>query len=57
MNYIVVWSNVPEQSPNHSARDVDWMSGLADDYLSSDAWKEGETSVSWRLTGAGLGKP
>ena len=53
--YIVAWLNVPEWSPNHSAGDVDWMWGLADDYLSSDdksAQKEGETSVS--LMGTGL---
>ena len=34
-NYIVAQSSVPGQSPNHSAGDVDWMLGLANDYLSS----------------------
>jgi len=36
MNYIVAQLSVPKWSPNHSAVDVDWMSGLADEYLSSD---------------------
>ena len=42
-NYIVAQSSVPGQSPNHSAGDVDWMLGLADDYLRSivSAQKEG----------------
>jgi len=34
MNYIVAWSSVSEWSPNHSTGDVDWMLGLANDYLS-----------------------
>ena len=36
MNYIVAWSNIPEQSLNHSNGDVDQALGLADDYLSFD---------------------
>jgi len=36
MSYIVAWSNVPGQSLNGSAGDVDGMLGLANDYLSSD---------------------
>ena len=35
MNYIAAWSSVPGWSLNHSTGDVDWMLGLADDYLSS----------------------
>src|SRR5882724_5554533 len=34
MNYIAARTNLPEWSLNKSARDVDWESGLADDYLS-----------------------
>ena len=33
MNYIPAWLNVPKWSPNHSAGDVNWTLGLADDYL------------------------
>ena len=36
MNYIVAQLSVPKWSPNHSAGDVDQMSGLANDYLSLD---------------------
>ena len=35
MNYIFARLNVPEQSLNHSTGDVDWMLGLANDYLST----------------------
>ena len=35
MNYTVAQSSVPGRSLNHSAGDVDQMSGLANDYLSS----------------------
>ena len=35
MNYIAAQLSVPGQSLNHSAGDVDQMSRLADDYLSS----------------------
>jgi len=43
INYIAAWLSVPRWSLNCSAGDVDWMLGLADDYLRSivSAQKEG----------------
>ena len=34
INYIAAQSNIPEWSLNHSAGDVNWMSGSANDHLS-----------------------
>ena len=48
MKYKVAQSNFPEWSLNHSAGDVDWTLGSANDYLSS---------VNHGLKGIGLGKP
>ena len=59
MNYIVAQSNIPRLSPNNSTGDVDQMSGLANDYLSSydRVGLQDETLVGQGLTGIGLGKP
>jgi len=49
MNYIVTQSNVPGWILNYSAGDVDWMSGSANDSLSSDnrLGLEGRWDFSW----------
>ena len=57
MNYIAAWSSVPGQSLNSSTGDVDWMLGLADDYLSSVNCISSEGRVSQlRVDGCWIGQ-
>ena len=51
MNYIVTQSNIPKQSPYHSAGGVDQALGSADDYISSDDRIEDKASVGCGLMG------
>src|SRR5882724_2233112 len=56
-NYIAAQLSVPMWSLNHSTGDVDWMSGSADDYLSSVNHISSEGRVSHlRVDGHWIGK-